>query len=902
MKSYLKAIGVILTVGFMVSCQTREPTPTPAQSTPVESTPTTEGPGESTDSTVSVDDSDGGTDTPSKPEKQTYRISLIAPTGVTASLDKTEAAEGEVVTLTIDEVLAGYRVTSVVLHSYSDTELTSTDNRTYTFTMPDRTVTVQISVEVEGKITLVGDFAAALNLNPETGIYEARNVKVEGTSDTAYFSYQVTGEDGKTVKLTSLDVDYRKCFADVQFVFSGREELSIATGCTYDFFYDPSAPCPCYVRRVKVDVLPSSADALYDLFDGNIRSESTIVTPDVTHIDYHVRDTDDKKLNTAVMDRYEDGSLYMTVRNEFTGNDYFTYKTIDKEKNQLVVIDNYPEEAGNDDRTRTSNMHATSYSGRYDIDSNLEESTRFSVTPEDAEYYLNSTAHQMSYVEDDIMTAYRVGVDPEWNDEISTAKVSVSSEGHEDGSFTTTIDTYVEYTNNTTYGDARNQCYTYDVTLDFDVRGALTGLDYDENHYDSENWNFTSHAPSPTAQPVGTKQIEGSWTYGGEVKTGSPANFNPADYFIQSFDTVHFYDPKTGKSSTDGKNYLHYNDKVLVAGSDPEDRVPNVEVKYSPETALDLWEYAPTSSSNTDVIDKTPSDLYNEMTCVGLGTSTVTLTNHTQNSGIQKQVEIEVVGVTKFHSISLDWTKNPMVSNTDAANIYAGTTERYDVILTPADAPFDIEATVDPTYSSLLTVTPDNKNHQLVVTAAAEASITEPTPVTVSLTSEWMDGTVSGFDHGTGQPYYNITITVLPLSQTPVGSWKPSDDDTITINLTAEDYEGASVIDGFTDPKKGTVVDTYYGYNDVYYFYYEFTHGTIKTHVYDIQTNDPQGFDYEAIDVTLDLSYAPDTDVLSAGMYYTVVYEDQGMYVDNVPIIGMTDEEGYIYTVECVRI
>ena len=111
------------------------------------------------------------------PVEEEYTIKVTAPTGVEYSLNKPKAKKGEKVELTITSLASGYTIKKVTMNN---SELTGSNN-VYSFTMPDRSVSINIEVNVDGDVTLVGQIAANLVLNPETGIYEARNVKVENS-------------------------------------------------------------------------------------------------------------------------------------------------------------------------------------------------------------------------------------------------------------------------------------------------------------------------------------------------------------------------------------------------------------------------------------------------------------------------------------------------------------------------------------------------------------------------------------------------------------------------------------------------------------------------------------------------------------------------------------------------
>ena len=242
-------------------------------------------------------------------EEKTYIVTLTLPAGVEAELDKEEAKEGETVTLTILSTGPGFQVTGA---KANEEELVSTDgNKTFSFTMPGRSVRVTVQVEVEGTVTLSGDIAAILTLE-ENGVYAARNVKVDVPQARANFSYNVEGEDGSLTKMPAYSLDESRSFADISFNFGAEKNLNIASGSTYDFFYDPSSPLfPCYVQRVKVDQLPNSEASLSSLFNTglSIRSETAIHPADVQGMTLSLTIPGEGLAQELEMNRYEDGSF-----------------------------------------------------------------------------------------------------------------------------------------------------------------------------------------------------------------------------------------------------------------------------------------------------------------------------------------------------------------------------------------------------------------------------------------------------------------------------------------------------------------------------------------------------------------------------------------------------------------
>ena len=878
MKRECKTLALLSAALLLVGCNDSSSSSIPSEGSEGESS------SQITDSTSSPDASDT-TDT-DEGEKYVIRPSWDSSI-IDASVDKTEAKEGETVTITINGA-TGATITQVIVKGSTDTVLTSEDGVTYTFIMPNQSVRIIILYEVAGEITLVGDFSAALTLNEETGVYEAKGVKVSGQEDMAAFSYQVEGEDGTKTKLDVSSLDETKTFANVTFTYSSstnpaEQNLQIATGCTYDFYYDPSAARPCYVKRVSVDALPDSVDSLYTLFDGSVRSESTISTPNLTGMSLQIDDGTNNR--TLTMAEYEGNVKYVNVHDNKANRDYPVYKQIDEEANQLIIVDAYTPNMGNDDATRPSRRSNSAYSARYDIDETVEDA-RFTRTLEEARKEYNTIPHQMSEIEYEFMYAYRVGTSSESDDSVSYSNIAIESTQKANG-FTTTINSTVEHSiSASTYVDERHDGIVYDVTLTFSVKGELTAIEYTETTYAEDEWDFVSHAPITGMPGTITKTIDGTYTYAGAKKESLPSGFDLSQYFISEFDSIRFYNPDSGQPDDGTTNWLHYNDKVAIAPADDEETLENVTVSYSPSTALDLWTYAPTETSDSTVIAKKASDGFNEMTCVGIGEATVTFTNHTASTGVREEVDINVGATTKWFSFSLNGTTNGMVVDTAHANIVAGTTETYDVIVTPSSAPADFKAIVDPTYEDILKVD-STAGGQLVLTAEDDPSITAPTEVAIRIYSDqWMDTTVI-----TDALY--IYITIIPSDYSLAGTWESLDEYyETTIVFTDDAYEGEYNEDYYTAPKTGTIVDIWSGNTDTYHFYYEYDGGILRAKVYDMETTDPNGFEFTINDITLDFVFDISNNQVGLCMYYTLAAENEWV-AEDYAIVGSFDDEGY---------
>ena len=816
----------------------------------------------------------------------TYRVMVNAATGVTAHVDKEYAEPGEIVTLTIDEVKPGYSINQVLLNS--KTVLTSSDGINYPFEMPDGSASISFSVSVEGSITLIGDVVAALTLNEDTGIYEAKGVKVE-TSSAALFSYQVKGEGDEVTILDSQAVDETKCFANITYHHgSGSNDLNLelATGCTYDFFYDPSSDRPCYVKRVSVDTLPSDESSLYSLFDGNIRSETTVQTPNLTSFTYSVKEptASPAKLMTSTMQKYDGNRTFMKVEDTLQSKSYYVYKELDEENDILSVVDTFTPSNGNNDLTRETSRGEVGYSVKYQVvDKNEDDTTRFELTRREANLFNISTPHQMTSIEEEFMYAYRVGYTM---DEVSSYDVNISSSKTDTG-FATTLNSYIEFDSNASqFTEEMHEANVYDVKFEFSEAGELTKLTYTETLYNKESWDFVNHTPAVGAVGTLVKQINASYVYDGEVKTGEIEGFNKENYFIDEFNDISFNNPETGKTSSDG-NYLYYNDDVALVTTDPSIAADYVSVSYTPSTALDLWQYAPTHSTNTSVIDKLPNDLYTEMSCVGIGSSDVTFTNKTTDSASYTiTINVTFNSNDTFHGFSLNGTTNSNVTTSTSANIAAGSVEEFDVIITPPSFPPIYNAvSEDPDLLEVVST-----GRKLVLSAENAAEITETKIVRVKITSDY-------FYSSEG---VTLTFTIIPSNLSLAGTWTTEDADypNSSVVFTDNPYSGSTSL---SEPKTGTITDVYNGITWEFDFYYQFEAGKISAQIYDqrVSTNDDEDL-YPMDALNLVMEYNASTDTLNVYLSFYEMAEGSFEAIE-YGIIGIVYEEGYYIGIDFTR-
>ena len=836
----------------------------------------------------------------SEPELEDYAIKVIAPTGVNYQLSKNRAHKGEEVTLSIVDLPASMTIKEVTINN----AVATGNNGVYAFTMPDRSVTIKISVDVSGDVTLIGDIAAALE--KEGDIYVARNVKVEG-SDYAYFSYAITGEDQKRVILDSTDLDEFRCFANVTFAYGHDYELQIAGGFTYDFFYDPASDYPCYIRRVSVDYLPSSETGLANLFDGSMRSESTVNYPDLKSINYSVLDTEDSE-NTIKLNSeyrvYDNNVTFAKIDDVLTEDTYYSYKNYDESAGLLKLVDTYTPVMGNNDRTRLSANKYGAYAAMFDvIDTKDEDSlTRSQISARDARWTASHTAHIAKQLEEEIMYSYRVGFS---RDELTSSKIDISSTKEGD-SIVTKIDSYAEYNANAgTYTIDIHEAHVFKVTIAFDLTGRVTSLDFAKNVFNKSQWDFSAHAPQLGQTGKKVKTIKATCTYGAP-ESGAP-EFDPSPYFISEISDIRFYDPDTLAPEDDGNSYLHYNDKVTLNRTSENDKNPNLAAfTYAPVTALDGWQYGPTKSSDESVIARTSSDLSYVMTCVSMGKSTVTFGNYTKSSGAHFDEEINVLATKKFHSVYLysAWGSYASVGveTSESANVYAGQADTsFRVAVTPDSAPITYDA--QSSNEDLLKIVDQSTGlpgtgkvacgEKLTLDTTGAAGITKATKVTVTITSDW-------FQEGTGPKVF--TFTIIPAAIDVTGTtWNHAEFGShVQIDFTKQAYEG----EGYD--YIGTITDDGYNPTTMDYdlgelnatFAYRYSKGYVSAMLLSISFNpNTEGWSTEAYNYLIDFVYDAEND--NIGLFlgeweYDDYYEDYAYYA----IYGEVDEDYQPYSYE----
>ncbi len=832
--------------------------------------------------------SGGGDDDPSGDiVAEEYAIVVNAPSTVDYSLSKSKAKRNEEVVLTINSVSEGFSLKNVTMNSK---ELTAeADGKTYKFTMPNRSVNLTIRVTVDGDIVIAGDFTAAF-ADEGSGLFVARNVSVDSSIGSyGYFDVEV----GST-KLKALDLDESVSFGDIEITYGATEVFRIASGSTYDFFYDESKSIPFSVQRVRVDTLPDNNNALASiLVDGYaVRSEPAMFMTGLTGATYNIKErtTADSFEHNFAWKRYLDNVTYATIQDVDEDREMVVYRHYDETNKTFSVVDTYALKVGevtvNDDRYRASYNNYGAYSARYDVIDG-EEDSRFEKSIRSVNRELSSTSHHPAYViERDLFKAYRSGLD---GDEVSYSTCDIASEAITNG-FKTTVDTLIEYDSMAgTYTTDHHEAIIYDIDMTFDVRGALTSLALKKRVYTKDQWDFTKHEPL-TGQTGSLKtKIDATYTYGEVSET---CTFDPTPYFISSVDEYKYVNKAHAAIATNDDSYIGIEDKLYI--QDNEGFIPEeVTVRYSPNTALDLWQYGPTASSDTNVMARTPSDVYYQMSAINEGDAVVTITNHVSAPSIQgavKDVTVHVIATTAIRSFYIqDVYSDPSYASVDSSNsatVHANGVYKFSIASSPSAAPLVYEAVSQNTDYLTIKSAPNSKD--LIIDTTGAKDITKNVSVRVTITSTRYDDYFA--DNETVFIFH-----IMPAQASPFGIWDCDVYDDTQLVFTEEVYSG--------DFYKGYIRDHYFtddgqdlGEN-FYYFYFKYDGSHVDAYLYGINLSAEfitYGATFSVSELYLEFYYEPSTGrygVFLAVAEYDDYYEDTTYY----PVIfGNTDDTGLI--------
>lgn len=691
----------------------------------------------STSQSSSTSTSSDGSSTSTSVEDEAYTIKVDnSITGVSLSVDKEKAKKGETVTVTVTIVDDGYRVTRVL---YGNNECSKVNDTTYTFVMPDNPVTVKCEAVVDGDVTIQGEITAVFE--EENGIYVARNVKVENTSN---FDIVVKDKSGTEKKISISEFDRFKCFANIEYASNKTNNLKIAGDATYDFYYDVNNGArPCYVKRVNVDVLPNTADRLHSLFSGYVNTETSVNPDNVNKVTYK----NSKSGETFTWKAYNDNTSMSTVseldNTGATRDKAFVYTSM--KDDVLTVVDTYtPGLYTGYENDYTCKDDTKQFSGEYKVASvdNEGETTddlefvyneQF-INPNTASYMLNSYNHNMESFETDIMYAYRVGMIVE--DYIKQASVNVSSKDNGDGTFTTSIVSSKTYDstsdNEATVKEKYHREYRVDVTFYND--GSLLKAEYLEKSFDENYWNFTSNTwVSGSADynfennGVIVGEIEIQYEYGDRL--APDYTFDKTPYFVNSLTN---FTVNNENAVSEAANKLNVGDVVA----------DYAKYDYAPLSALNTWQYEVSKSSNEDVIST--NNNYERFQAAGEGTTTLTLST-LNGTGVSATCDVTVVYTNKLRNIILfeNYGKYDPVTSTVTADVNCGGVYEFGILAYESKNNKNVPLPNDTTARALgetynVDAHFDIANNTLIVDAS-KASVTEDKTIRYEVVTDYYD-------------------------------------------------------------------------------------------------------------------------------------------------------------------
>ena len=526
----------------------------------------------------------------------------------------------------------GYMITSVTCNGSQ----CNGSNGVYKFVMPNTSALIEINaVLVETGDYYISDAGgnAIANLESgENGVFVARNVSFDSKTEVAY---NIKGQ-----VLTVSEINIPKTFANLDIKSSGRGGFSVAGNATYDFYYDPAnVTYPCYVIRTKVNTLPTSSSDVYSLFDGSVRSESTVHPINLNHVEF--KSTTDNEDYT--WDLYSDNSSFATVKNLLGKDVAYVYKA--QKSNVYEVIDNYTEAIFGTYSNYVERGDTTPFSGKYDIVDTIDYGHRnYQKTQEYVDIDANSCSHGVESLYFDTYSAYNNGYVNNMMDDVdvidgsfdpstmlpSTTNQKVKSEYvGTDGDFKVTVNYYVMWKNSSYYSES-SAYITYEFDVTFDKAGAIKEGSYTEYHFTDAYFDFSSQTFKTNPGAVNpTRALSFKYGYGNPL-SGQP-NFDTTPYFISALNDVKY----VGKEGKEAK--VSVSEELKNAeGKEGDFNHYGLSFTYLPETALDSWQYGISASLNKDAIYRKRADTPYEFVAIGFGTSTLTIDNHTANASSVK--------------------------------------------------------------------------------------------------------------------------------------------------------------------------------------------------------------------------------------------------------------------------
>ncbi|MCQ2776261.1 MAG: hypothetical protein MJ217_00850 [Bacilli bacterium] len=871
-------------------------------------------------STTSVTPSSSTTSSTTPIDDEQYLIRVNKSTGVSYLLSKARAKANETVTiqLTFD---AGYKLKEI---TSNQTKLTKVNDNLFSFVMPNKPVTINITVDIEGDVTLSGGVAAALTYDSAKGYYVAKDVAVTGTSKYVNFDLIVQGN-----KADALDLDESRCFADVNSGYPSAYEFSIATGCTYDFIYEPSSEVPFYVIRKSVDVFPTDtngiASLIESLFSGKMRSESACHPVDLVGIDYTFDSADLKYDYHYTL--YENNVSYAYVNDKTVDgqvNMYYVYKKADLNNGMYTVVNTYPKNKGNNesdyylfatDPYRADGSYCQNpFSAKLAI-TGEETDSRYEISKREALRDVRAGAHYGAALEYEFWDSYRdlydgtvvINAPENWD-----LKIKLTNNGN-DG-FQAEVNSYLEYDHAGGSGTADAEMHegqTSVLKMGFLKNGALKTLDATISNFDKNQWDFKNHK-AKTGEVGTVKHFTVSNTFG-NPKTGS-TKFDPSIYFIQNISAFAWNNAETKQTSTNTTSYVNFNDllEIYPYGEGGKKSKLVSKFDYTPSTALDMWQYGVVSSDNAEVIGLNGQRVYQ---AIGVGESNVKIANRASETfGPKYNVKVVSSANGKHHGFYVDAYTMGYDSygaeRSDTITGYAGKTMKYRIETSSYNtgAPctytvcFRSEAKVRNNWEWY-----DTSDYMTVLSTGHDLIIDFNTTKSMALTS--MKTLVIGLDCDFYEDdiwYTELTINLHPYKEDVVlkgTRWiynsyidpetKLPLNDYTTVEFTDEVYSASD------NAYKGVITD----YNEIsatetylnkWYFWYIVNEktGQITADIYSCNVENPD-FTNDSYDYYLMFGGLSEDNLLKVALMW---FHADVSYSDYADILGYTvvDDEGHI--------
>ena len=727
MKNPAKILYLLSVAALLASCTGGSDSPTSSQN-------------------PSSGDSDTSVSSHATSVAEQFVILVHVTSGVHVNLSQNKASKGEKITFTVT-LDAGFILNAIKANGST---LTPNASGVYSFTMPNRSVEITADVTMDGEVTISGGVSAVLEEETAgSGLFVARNVRVEETANITLTAF------GKVQ--SAVNVDHNKCFADLSVSVNKTVSFVLAGGSTYDFFYDVNADPEAgniYVRRVKVDTLPSDPDSLLSLFDGYSRSASTVNPGNVLSVAYHNGATN---IDYA-WSNFADGSLGVATNATNHQQIGVNYRKI--ADGVLESADTYVEYKEH----RVPGTSEKVASGKYKIEERAGDIQqgygRFCVSRSEAEFIAHQSGHFTEAIRYDLMDGFFTGWDSEFTDGLGLNARSIVSEV-EEGGFKVTLDSYreIDTTNVTLAAETEVSYYKYDAVLHFDDAGKFLSASYTGKRYGQEAYNFQTHTLFDANTFTLVDDLQVTYTYGealGEI------NYDTSALFSSSISATITDNHVTDEALKTGNH-------IAVTGDDAGatfNAHMTLNSNLGEEEFIDMDNYTIISFDNADIVDyRSKTDPFTLLP-VGEGTVNLTIGNPAVPSVPRITISVSVEDATKVHGFYMTGENGRYTDLLDSADSFtmpAGRVYRFRVLGSPNDIK-NVMFTPVSSDPSVLEVSRYVVDHQAYIKFdATNANITEVKHINVTLNSD-------RYDAGWGPKVFSVTVT--PNSGfSPFGDW-----------------------------------------------------------------------------------------------------------------------------------